>query len=179
MDKRVIPTTEIRIKNLREDKVIRDYIAKDKQFDGRYEMTNNDIYSNPYRKYYYQINFKNVQSNFYINNGIVSGIFENVSVSCDDNEYHHSFWDCSTFKNCTFINCEFQKLDIRWCTFDKCTFIGCTGTIRYISASTFKKNCIFENSDINIEQVDEYFYMNSKRHKNDDVKLCERAQTTE
>lgn len=163
---------ETRIKNFQEDKVLRDYVAEDATFE-EYDMTNSDLYAYPYREYHYNVNLKNVHARFYINNGIVSGIFENVFFSCADGQ-KSTFWDCSTFKNCKFVNCHFGKLDIRWCKFDKCKFIGCTGTICYIRASTFKKNCVFKKSDIKIEQVDEYFFFYSKRHKDGYMQLCEK-----
>lgn len=163
---------ERRIQNFKEDKVLRDYVAEDATFE-EFDMTNVDLYAHPYREYHYNVNLKNVRARFYINNGIVSGIFENVFFSCDDGQ-SSTFWDCSTFKNCKFVNCHFGKLDIRWCKFDNCQFIGCTGAIKYIRASTFKKNCSFVDSDIRIEQVDEYFFLNSKRHKDGYMQLCEK-----
>lgn len=170
---------ETRVQNFSEDKVLRDYMAEDETFN-QYDMYNTDLYTKPYRKYYYNVRFKNVRANFYIVNGIVSGVFENVFVSCNDGN-NYSFWDCAVFKKCKFINCHFEKLGIRWCKFDNCQFITCTGTIRYIRASTFKKNCVFENSDIQINQVDEYFFVNNKRQPSGycPVQLCERFKTTE
>lgn len=160
---------EKRIKNFKEDKVLRNYVAENATFDC-YNMTNVDAY----RKYYYNVNLRNIHARFYINNGIVSGIFDSVFFSCESIDRSGSFWDECIFKNCTFINCKFGKVDIRWCKFDNCKFIGCTGTINYIRASTFKKNCSFVDSDIKIEQVDEYFFMNSKRYKKGNMQLCEK-----
>ncbi len=164
---------ETRITDLGKEKVLRDYVTEDTVFK-QYDMTNVDKFAYPWRKYYYNVSLKNVQANFYINSGIVSGTFESVYFSCDNSKYGDTFWDSCTFKNCKFINCQFGKLDIRWCKFDNCQFIGCTGTIRYIRASTFKKNCSFKDSDIKIEQVDEYFFLNSKRQKNGYMQLCEK-----
>ena len=122
-------------------------------------IANSDTYAYPNRRYHYSINLSDIENNFYINNGNpVTGLFENI-MFCSE-----SFFDCTLFKNVTFANCNFNNISIRWCKFQKCKFINCKGNIKYIRATTFKKDCIFDNTDIKIDFIDEYMYFNSKRH---------------
>lgn len=125
----------------------------------RVEIANYNRYAYPNRKYYYNVEVNNLTKGFYINNGYsVTGIFENIHFTSK------TFFDCSTFKNVVFKNCYFDKIDIRWCKFINCKFINCLGRIRYIRASTLKKDCVFEDTNIEVEQIDEYMYLNAKRY---------------
>ena len=122
-------------------------------------IANSDIYAYPNRKYNYNINLSGIENNFYINNGNpVTGLFEEITF-CSD-----TFFDSTLFKNVTFKKCNFNNISIRWCTFQKCKFISCKGYIGYIRATTFKKDCICDNTDIDIKFVDEYMYFNTKRY---------------
>lgn len=127
----------------------------------KYEIriSNNDICTNIKRKHHYNINLSDIENNFYINNGDpVTGIFKNITF------YSGTFFDCTLFKNVIFENCNFNNISIRWCEFKRCQFINCKGDIVYIRATTFKKDCLFKNSNIGIKDIDEYMYFNAKRY---------------
>ena len=150
-----IDYTEVKIKQL---------ITNNDCLEERVEIANNDRYAYPNKKYYYNIKVNNMIKGFHIDNGYsVTGIFESIKFTS------RTFFDCSTFKNIIFVNCYFDKIDIRWCKFVNCRFINCAGKISYIRASTFKKDCVFKETIIEVEQIDEYMYLNSKRYRNDCV----------
>lgn len=129
--------------------------------NGRIEIANYDRYACPSRRYYYIIDLYNLSKEFYINHGYcVTGTFENITFNSG------TFFDGSTFNKSIFKNCHFDNTHIRWCDFTNCQFINCSGTIRYIRGTTFKKNCIFLDTHIEIKQIDEYIYLNSIRYNN-------------
>lgn len=129
--------------------------------DGDIDISNDDIYAYPDRKYYYNVELSNLSERFHIAFGRVTGMFKNIEFSSIPLE---SFFDECYFKNVVFENCRFDKIHIRWCKFDNCKFINCSGEISYIRASTFKKNCIIQNTLIDIKSVDEYVYLNTKKY---------------
>lgn len=125
----------------------------------RVEIANHDGCAYPNRKYYYNVEISNLTEAFYINNGhSVTGVFENINFTS------RTFFDCSTFKNVIFKNCHFDNIDIRWCKFINCHFINCSGEIKYIRASTLKRGCKFEDTCIEVQYIDEYMFLNSKRY---------------
>lgn len=127
----------------------------------RIEISNRDFYSHPDRKYYYNIELNNLSECFYIAFGRVTGMFKNIQFSSSEME---TFFDECYFKNVVFQKCHFDKIHIRRSKFDNCKFINCSGEISYIRASTFKKNCIFQDTLIEINDVDEYICLNGKRY---------------
>ena len=74
-----------------------------------------------------------------------------------------SWMDSSSFINCIFINCNFYG-DFRWITFDKCNFENTHFDMKYIRATTLKKNCNFNNVTIKVKQIDEYIWVFGKRY---------------
>lgn len=129
------------------------------------DISNVDRYSNPNRKYQYNVNLISLCADVYINNAKpVIGIFKEIYFKTT------SFFDGSTFKNVIFKNCWFDNIDIRQCKFINCQFIGCNGTISYIRESVFKKNCTFTDTLITIKYIDKYTWFNSKRYI-DNLKL--------
>lgn len=129
--------------------------------NGRIEISNHDWYSDPDKKYYYNVELDNLTADFYIAFGHrVKGVFRNINFSSN----RDTFFDLNYFKNVIFENCYFDRIDIRWCKFDNCQFINCSGVISYIRASTFKKNCVFQNTSIDVKSVDEYMWLNARRY---------------
>ena len=123
------------------------------------EIANHELYTHPNRKYHYKVELKDLTADIYVMNAKpVTGIFENITFAKD------TFFDCSVFRNVIFKNCTFENIDIRWCQFDKCEFINCKGTIKYARKATWKKNCVFRDTKIAIDDIDEYIYINSQRH---------------
>lgn len=123
------------------------------------EIANYEIYSHPDRRYHYDTELRNLSANTYINNAKpLTGLFENITFK------KGTFFDCSLFKRVIFKDCTFEDIDIRWCRFEKCQFINCKGTIKYARRTTWTKDCIFDNTDIQIKFVDEFIYINSRRH---------------
>lgn len=124
---------------------------------GKLSISNHYLYSDPNRRYQYDIYLKELSYDVYIMNGKpATGTFENFTFK------EETFFDCTIFRRITFKDCHFDNIDIRWCKFEKCKFINCTGRIKYIRESTFKKDCIFENSLIKIGRIDHYMWYNSK-----------------
>ena len=134
-------------------------ITNDDCLEERVKIANNDLYAHPERRYRYNININNLTKNFYIMNGkYVTGIFDSVNFTSE------TFFDCTEFRNVVFKNCYFDGIDIRWCKFFNCHFINCLGEIKYIRVSTFKKDCVFKDTNIKIKYIDQYMYFNSKRY---------------
>jgi len=86
-------------------------------------------------------------------------IFENCIFS------ENSFIDSSSFNNCTFINCEFFG-NFRWITFNKCHFKNIFFNMEYVRGTSLKKNCVFNNVNINIKMIDDYVWIFGKRYSN-------------
>lgn len=123
------------------------------------EIANHELYSHPNRKYHYDVDLHDLTADIYVMNAKpLTGIFENITFK------KNTFFDCAVFKGVIFKNCTFDGFSIRWCKFEKCQFIDCKGTIGYARKATWKKDCIFENTDIRIDSIDEYIYINSKRY---------------
>ena len=138
----------------------------DRHLPKKINIENHQIYSHPYRKYNYDIHLKNLEYNIYIMNGKpVTGSFENITFLKD------TFFDCSIFRRVIFKDCHFGGFDIRWCKFENCQFINCTGKFYCVRATTFKKDCVFENSSIEIGYVDQYMWFNSKRYNGYEDKI--------
>ena len=128
-----------------------------------YVIDNNDIFAYPNHIYHYHVELEGLEGSFSIGNGRpVSGTFKNI-VFLED-----TWIEDTVFKNVTFENCVFKDVDcIRWCKFDNCQFINCSGNFQYARVTTWKKNCKFVNSSFLIDRIDEYVYINSKRHSAD------------
>lgn len=123
------------------------------------DIANHELYSHPHRKYHYDVNLHDLTVNLYVMNAKpVTGVFKNIVFN------KNTFLDCAVFKGVVFDNCTFEDIDIRWCQFDKCKFIDCKGAIKYARGVTWKKNCVFKNTQIVINDIDEYIYINSQRY---------------
>lgn len=123
------------------------------------EIKNRELYTHPYRKHHYTVNLKDISGSIYVMNAKpITGVFENVVFTKE------TFFDCSKFRRVIFRNCTFEGVSIRWCKFEKCEFIGCKGYIDYARQSTWKKDCEFMDTNIEIRNIDQYIYINSVRH---------------
>lgn len=125
------------------------------------EIRNYDLYAYPFYHHRYETELKDLDINLYIMNAHpIIGTFENITFKSG------SFFDCSIFRHVTFINCNFEDVDIRWTRFEDCKFLNCKGTIRQARRSTWTKDCEFINSEINIDSIDEFIWFKGKRtHK--------------
>lgn len=125
-----------------------------------YVIANNDIFAYPNHAYHYHVELEGLEGSFFISNGRpVSGTFKNMVF------LENTWFQDTLFKNVTFENCVFKDVHcIRWCKFDDCQFINCSGNFRYARVTTWKKNCKFVNSSFMVSQIDEYIYVNGKRH---------------
>lgn len=133
----------------------------------RISISNNDCYAYPNRKHYYNVELNNISSEFYIDSGhSVIGVFDNIKFK------KGTFFDNCNFNNVIFKDCDFEDVDIRWCKFNNCKFINCNGRIKYIRGTTFKKNCVFENTCMHIHFIDEYMYFDSKRQHSGYSDVC-------
>lgn len=123
------------------------------------EIANHHLYAYPNRKYHYDVDLKDLVANTYIMNGKpVTGVFSNITFT------KGSFFDCSIFRRVIFKNCKFEDVHIRWCKFEKCEFINCEGNINYLRGGTIKSDCIFLNTFISVNKIDQYTWFNSQRY---------------
>lgn len=123
-----------------------------------FKIKNNEAFSHPFRKHHYDVHLHDLKGNFYINNGKpVIGVFENVTF------LRRSFFDNTIFRGVIFKDCVFVNIGIRDCKFEKCQFINCEGSFETVERSTIKKDCVFEDSLININRVSGYLFYNSER----------------
>ena len=124
----------------------------------RIEVYGHDYGKFPPDRYTLNIDVENVQNEFYFfNMHHVHGVFKNTTFN------EHTLIDRSVFENVTFENCHFDGVSIRCCKFINYKFINCTGFIKYARMITINKNCYFENSNMDIHQIDDYAYVHGKR----------------